>query len=96
MFTGIIQDIGKIESAVKRGGNLVLRVSSEKLSPALRIGSSVNINGACQTVTEIQKNNFAVEAISETLHLSSIPGMVESIKAGMKEKVEDCSEDLDW
>ena len=35
-------------------------------------------------------------AISETLHLSSIPGMVESIKKGMKEKIEDCSEELDW
>ncbi len=35
-------------------------------------------------------------AISETLHLSSIPGMVDSIKAGMKEKIEECSEDLDW
>lgn len=35
-------------------------------------------------------------SISETLHLSSIPGMVDSIKKGMKEKVEDCTEDLDW
>lgn len=35
-------------------------------------------------------------AISETLHLSAIPGMVDSIKEGMKEKVEDCSEELDW
>ena len=35
-------------------------------------------------------------AISETLHLSSIPGMVESIKKGMKEKIEKCSEELDW
>lgn len=35
-------------------------------------------------------------SISETLHLSSIPSMVESIKKGRKEKIEDCSEDLDW
>jgi len=35
-------------------------------------------------------------AISETLHLSSIPGMVESIKIGMKESIEDCAEEIDW
>ncbi len=35
-------------------------------------------------------------SISETLHLSSIPGMMESIKKGMKEKLEDCSKNLDW
>lgn len=35
-------------------------------------------------------------AISETLHLLSIPGMRESIKEGMSESVDHCSEDLDW
>ena len=35
-------------------------------------------------------------AISETIHLSGIPGMVDSIKKGMKEKIEDCSEPVEW
>jgi len=35
-------------------------------------------------------------SISETLQLSAIPGMVDSIKKGMEEKIEDCSKDLDW
>ena len=35
-------------------------------------------------------------SISETLHLLSVPGMRESIQAGMKEPVSECSEDLDW
>ncbi|MGV6859383.1 MAG: type II toxin-antitoxin system Phd/YefM family antitoxin [bacterium] len=34
-------------------------------------------------------------AISETLHLMSIPGMSESIKEGMKTPVSDCSDELD-
>jgi len=36
------------------------------------------------------------KAISETIHLSTIPGMIESIKKGMAEKVEDCSDSLEW
>lgn len=35
-------------------------------------------------------------AISETLHLLSIPGMRESIKEGMEQNVSDCSKELDW
>ncbi|RLA03616.1 MAG: type II toxin-antitoxin system prevent-host-death family antitoxin [Gammaproteobacteria bacterium] len=35
-------------------------------------------------------------AISETLHLLSVPGMRESIKDGLIEPVDECTEDLDW
>ncbi len=35
-------------------------------------------------------------SIEETLHLSSIPGMAESIKNGMKEPLDKCSENIDW
>lgn len=36
------------------------------------------------------------EAIQETLFLLSIPGMRESIKAGMEEPLDSCSKELDW
>lgn len=35
-------------------------------------------------------------AISETLHLLSIPGMRESIKEGLNQDLSECSKDLDW
>ncbi|MCF6300606.1 MAG: type II toxin-antitoxin system Phd/YefM family antitoxin [Proteobacteria bacterium] len=35
-------------------------------------------------------------AITETLHLLSVPGMRESIKEGMKEELSECSKELDW
>ena len=35
-------------------------------------------------------------AISETIHLSMIPAMVESIKQGMSEEIGDCSDTLEW
>ena len=36
------------------------------------------------------------KAMHETLYFFSVPGMVESIRNGLDEKLEDCSEDLDW
>ena len=35
-------------------------------------------------------------AIQETLYLLSVPGMRESIKAGLEEEIGDCEEELDW
>lgn len=35
-------------------------------------------------------------AISETIYLSAIPGMASSIKEGMAEKIEDCSDTIEW
>jgi PHD/YefM family antitoxin component YafN of YafNO toxin-antitoxin module len=35
-------------------------------------------------------------SIEETLYLSSIPGMKESIISGMKEKIEDCTSAVEW
>jgi len=35
-------------------------------------------------------------AIKETLHLLSVPGMRESIKEGLAENIEECSRELDW
>lgn len=35
-------------------------------------------------------------AITETLHLLSVPGMGESIKEGLKQDISECSKELDW
>ena len=49
------------------------------------------------------KNSSAVlisedvwRSIEETLYLNSIPGMTDSIITGMKEKIEDCSKEIEW
>jgi antitoxin YefM len=36
------------------------------------------------------------QAIQETLHLLSVPGMRESIREGMAESVDGCAQELDW
>ena len=46
MFTGIIQDVGRINSCEARGGDVRLVVGFEKLDPArLQIGDSVSVQG---------------------------------------------------
>jgi riboflavin synthase len=43
-----------------------LRINAPKVSADLKLGDSININGACQTVIEIKDGTFTVEATEET------------------------------
>lgn len=52
------------------------------------------ISGKRNKVVLIAEEDWS--AIQETLYLASIPGMRDSIRAGMAEPVEKCSERLDW
>ena len=71
MFTGIIQEIGLVKSAVRRD-NLALEIESFIIAPILKVGDSVAINGACQTVIELSDNGFKVEAVEETISRTNL------------------------
>ncbi len=72
MFTGIIQEIGRVKSIAGRGGNRAIAVDSSKLISKLDIGFSIAINGVCLTVTELSGEKFIVEAIGETLKRTNL------------------------
>ncbi len=54
----------------------------------------VTIKGKRASAVLVSEDDW--EAIQETLYLTSIPGMRESIKEGLETPVEDCAEELDW
>lgn len=67
MFTGLIQDVGKIVQVTKMEGGLRLEVRSSSLAPQLTVSDSVAMNGVCQTVVRQQSETFEVVAVEETL-----------------------------
>lgn len=72
MFTGIIEEIGKVGQISYSGGNLLLKIVAPRVSVDLKLGDSININGACQTVIESGKGFFVVEAVEETLKRTNL------------------------
>lgn len=54
----------------------------------------VQITGKRNSAVLISSSDWA--AIQETLHLQSIPGMVDSIKEGLNTPADQCAEELDW
>ena len=72
MFTGIIEELGRIVS-VKRGmKSSILQIEGKKIFDDLKIGDSVAVNGVCLTVTSMAGRSFWTDVMSETLQRSSL------------------------
>lgn len=66
MFTGIIEEVGRLKEIEAFGGGRKLAIQCSFASE-LKVDQSVAVNGACQTVVAVHKDSFEVVAIEETL-----------------------------
>lgn len=72
MFTGIIEESGKIQSLEKRGDGAKIRVSAKIVTKETNEGDSIAVNGVCLTALEITENSFAADVSQETLNRSTL------------------------
>lgn len=72
MFTGIIQDVGRVKSLRRLGDTARLEALAPGLSAELRPGDSVAVNGACLTVTGRDGKGFQADLSRETLERSNL------------------------
>lgn len=72
MFTGIIEEVGKIIKKNRKGDGIEFSVSSNKLIKEMEIGDSIAVNGVCQTVEKIEKNSFVFSTVSETIKKTNL------------------------
>ena len=68
MFTGIVEEIGKVKG-VSPGR---LNIEASKVIDGTKPGDSISISGACLTVTSISNNDFCVEAMLETIRRTNL------------------------
>jgi riboflavin synthase len=72
MFTGIIEEMGKVKNISKGAKSAILTISAKKIFDDLKIGDSVATNGVCLTVAQITKDTFVGDVMNETLKRSSL------------------------
>ena len=68
MFTGIIEEIGTIQTL---GGGM-LRIGVKLVLDGLRIGDSIAVNGVCLTVTDFDAQSFTADVMPETFRRTSL------------------------
>src|SRR4051812_43663378 len=71
MFTGLVQDRGRILALERTGDGVRLRVGTA-LTPELGAGDSIAVNGVCLTAVDVDEDAFTAEVMHETLRRSSL------------------------
>ena len=66
MFTGIIEEIGKVERIEKNSRNCKLSIKASKILTDIHLGDSIAVNGICLTVTHFNHQAFTVDVMNET------------------------------
>ena len=84
MFTGIIEETGKVEAVAKGSNSAVITITAGKVLKDTKIGDSIAVNGVCLTVTSISGSKFSADVMAETLRRSSLG----SLKHGSRVNLE--------
>jgi len=75
MFTGIIEEIGKVLKFERHENDAVLTVECKKNLDGIKIGDSIAVNGVCQTVVSFDNNSFTVEVSKQTLAVTNFSSL---------------------
>lgn len=71
MFTGIIEEVGKIKN-IQGGTNYKLTITASKILEDIHLGDSIAVNGICLTAISWDNGSFTVDVMRETLERTSL------------------------
>jgi riboflavin synthase len=66
MFTGIVEEVGKVTSIEQRGENRRVTITAENTPTELGTGHSVSVSGVCLTALDIKPGSFCADLAPET------------------------------
>jgi len=72
MFTGIVEEVGRIARIEQHGENRRIVISARNVPKALKTGDSVAVSGVCLTALDIKPGSFCADLAPETWALTSL------------------------
>ncbi|MBV8952285.1 MAG: riboflavin synthase [Actinobacteria bacterium] len=72
MFTGIVEELGRVRRIVPVAGGARLEIESSTVLSDAVIGASISVNGCCLTVVELGDGWWAADAVTETLDRTAL------------------------
>lgn len=72
MFTGIVEELGRVRSISRGEKSAVLSVQASRVLEGTAVGDSIAVNGVCLTVTSLGGGQFCADVMAETLRRSAL------------------------
>jgi riboflavin synthase len=83
MFTGLVEDIGTVDSVERTDDGARLRVSTQLVSQ-IADGDSIAVNGCCLTATATADGQFETEAMNQTLTVTALNGIEQGSRVNLE------------
>ncbi|GKU26804.1 riboflavin synthase [Clostridium folliculivorans] len=75
MFTGLVEEIGRVESVVKSAKSASIIIKAKTVLEGVKLGDSICTNGVCLTVTSFDSSRFTIDAMAETMRRSNLKNL---------------------
>lgn len=72
MFTGIIEELGRVRAVEQNGENARIVIEARTVTEDTKLGDSIAVNGVCLTALDVQTDSFAADVSRETLDRSTL------------------------
>lgn len=72
MFTGLVEELGRVAALEPSGDGIRLRIDAETVLDDIELGASIAINGVCLTVVDFDNTSFSIDAVPETMERSNL------------------------
>jgi len=87
MFTGLIEEIGTIQSIRTISGGKALYIQAQKVLTDMQLGASIAVDGVCLSVVEKDPRGFVVQAVRETLERTTINNFRQGTRVNLERAV---------
>ncbi len=87
MFTGIIEELGRIASLEKHADGAKIRISARIVTESTNEGDSISVNGVCLTALDIKPDSFTADVSQETLDKSTLGKLKTGAKVNLERAV---------
>src|SRR2546423_96202 len=87
MFTGIIEELGRIRSIEKRGEDARIVIEARTVTEGSLDGDSISVNGVCLTALEVKPDSFAADVSKESLFRSTLGNLQEGSPVNLERAV---------
>lgn len=72
MFTGIVEELGKVKQVVSGSAWGQIEIAGQKVLEGTKLGDSIAVNGVCLTVTNLRSDSFTADVMAETMRRSNL------------------------
>ncbi len=84
MFTGIIEEIGKVKSFSQGSDACIIEICAERVLEETKIGDSISVNGICLTVIGLGIDSFTADVMPVTIEKSSLKGVAPGMEVNLE------------